>query len=289
MIRKKLSIVLSLLFSLILSDSAGAGDDDPEHNVGIAGFSLTVADEGKLRTLNYTVSRTGDAVFEGDIILGNAFVLQGAQQQDTRPLGLSDLSLYGLFRRGNFLWPEGEVSYVIDDQLPDKNRITNAIAHWEARTQIKFKKRVGSNRNYVLFVRDSYGGCSSSIGMIGGAQRINLGDSCKVGNTIHEIGHALGLGHEQCRSDRDKYVTVHFENIKSSALGNFQTNPTKYKDIENYDYGSIMHYGKDAFSKNNKPTIVASGGRAIGQRNKLSDDDIATIGEMYKGEVSKRK
>ncbi|KAL3908679.1 MAG: hypothetical protein SGPRY_009704 [Prymnesium sp.] len=50
----------------------------------------------------------------------------------------------------------------------------------------------------------------------GSPAKINLGwcDSMTYkGSMIHELGHALGLAHEQCRPDRDKFLTINTGNI----------------------------------------------------------------------------
>ncbi|KAL3892625.1 MAG: hypothetical protein SGPRY_014948 [Prymnesium sp.] len=52
----------------------------------------------------------------------------------------------------------------------------------------------------------------------GSPVRINLGwcdKSWYKGSMIHEIGHALGLGHEHKRPDRDGFVRVNFDDIPS--------------------------------------------------------------------------
>ena len=52
--------------------------------------------------------------------------------------------------------------------------------------------------------------------------------------------HTLGFDHEQCRSDRDNYVIINFDNMKSGKSQFYKTNTL---DRTPYDYESIMQYG----------------------------------------------
>lgn len=97
-------------------------------------------------------------------------------------------------------WPNNTVYYEIDpnlynkSELPDQSRITVAIQEIEYNTNIRFVKHT-TESNYVKFIYNA-NGCSSSVGMIGGMQKIRLADWATKGNVIHEICHALGLLHE---------------------------------------------------------------------------------------------
>jgi hypothetical protein len=209
----------------------------------------------------------GLALFEGDIVLGSAEEARAATQ--AKGVGITG---------DQYRWPGGVVFYVVEQTLGPL--VKAAMEHWEARTPIRFKPS-DNETDYVSFERRD--GCWSRVGRQGNMQVISLGAGCGLGAAIHEIGHTLGLWHEQSRSDRDDYVEVVKANIISQHLHNFDKHIQDGDDLGDYDYGSIMHYPATAFSSNGQPTILAKGGQPIGQRNGLSRGDILAVKMMYPG------
>lgn len=184
-------------------------------------------------------------------------------------------------------WPNGVMPYILDPALANPQRTLDAINHWNTLLAgvIRIVPR-SSEKDYVRFKpASSSGNCSSFIGRTGGEQPVSLGGSCSTGNVIHEIGHALGLVHEQSREDRDTHVQVSLENTASD--GNFSVTPWWSDDVVYYDYGSIMHYPDYGFSNNGKPVITTKpAGIPIGQRSALSAGDIIAICQLYGGKLS---
>lgn len=106
---------------------------------------------------------------------------------------------------------------------------------------------------------------------------------CGTGATIHEIGHAIGLFHEQTRHDRDEHVEIIWANVDPDQRFNFEKHSKVVgTDTGSYDFGSIMHYGPTAFSSNGEKTIVRRDGKDFEeQREGLSETDLVGVEAMY--------
>lgn len=67
----------------------------------------------------------------------------------------------------------------------------------------------------------------------------------QAGIPLHEIGHALGLIHEQSRPDRDNYVNIYWTSIYSYYHPQFELSDYSSAKLYGspYDVGSVMHYG----------------------------------------------
>uniref|UniRef100_A0A0K0F135 Metalloendopeptidase n=1 Tax=Strongyloides venezuelensis TaxID=75913 RepID=A0A0K0F135_STRVS len=131
--------------------------------------------------------------------------------------------------------------------------------------------------------------CCSQVGMVNRRrfQNIFIAGYCQTLGVIqHEILHALGIDHEHNRIDRDQYVTILTDNVEESKINDF--NIPWILDSNTfgipYDYGSIMHYDMNTFSKNNGPTVIPKHDlyrKTIGHTYKLSFLDIKTVNMLY--------
>ena len=263
------------------SNEADSGEDQPDESGEFRSSpevrtALISGNTFPATAVQYAVV-DGLAIFEGDVILGTVEEVERDTEQ-LRAVMSGELAAGVVITGDQFRWPNCRIPYTIDSGLSNQARVTEAIAHWEEKTHYQFVVRT-TESDYVTFRAGS--GCSSMVGRRGGQQFVNLGSGCSKGNVIHEIGHVVGMWHEQSREDRDAFVTIHWDKIQPGFEHNFNQRITDGDDVGPYDYGSVMHYPRNAFSVNGSDTITPVDPTAqIGQRVALSAGDIAAVNSL---------
>ncbi|HEY0369082.1 MAG TPA: M12 family metallopeptidase [Chthoniobacterales bacterium] len=190
----------------------------------------------------------------------------------------------------SFKWPAGNVYYRFDPteigngtiNVAKMQQFRDAVAEWAAFANLHFIENISGQANFIT-VKETPGlggGFSSSVGMHGGEQTIEFDPQAWNRGTIcHEVGHALGLWHEQQRPDRDTYVVINFGNIPANQQGNFAVVPSGQVFGTAYDFYSVMHYRRDQYAINpNIDTISMQPGNA---------QYIDIIGQVYDRTLSK--
>ncbi|XP_075357733.1 astacin-like metalloendopeptidase [Mycteria americana] len=188
------------------------------------------------------------------------------------------------------LWPKSQdglvkvpINISSDFSVAERSWIDDALQEISTLTCVQFVNRT-TETDYVYVERGQ--SCWSYFGKIGGRQAVGLvKNGCMDKGAIqHEMNHALGFIHEQARSDRDRFVKIMWEHIVAGEQGNFGKVNSKNLGLP-YDYSSVMHYGAYDFSSTpGKPTIVPVPDPSIpiGQREGLSNLDVAKINKLYK-------
>ncbi|KAJ8336820.1 hypothetical protein SKAU_G00380400 [Synaphobranchus kaupii] len=179
----------------------------------------------------------------------------------------------------------GPIAVLKPEEINAKGVILRAFEQYRLKSCIDFKLWEGEP-NYIGVFKGS--GCFSSVGnQHVGKQRLSIGSNCdRIATIEHEFLHALGFWHEQSRSDRDDYVTIMWDRISEGREHNFNTYNDTTSSALNvpYDYGSMMHYSKNAFRNGIEPTIVTKIPAfmdVIGQRMEFSDNDLLKLNRLY--------
>jgi hypothetical protein len=147
-------------------------------------------------------------------------------------------------------WPGGVIPYDISKLTTDQqNLVRRAMQRWmDTGAKIKFIPRT-TEVEYVNFTGKTDAGNNTSL--VGFKKDVSADINITAfwwkqdeWMPAHELGHVLGFFHEHERWDRDRFVNIHYENIKPGRAGDYDWIAKTNWMVSSlpYDYQSIMHY-----------------------------------------------
>ncbi|CAL8314184.1 unnamed protein product [Boreogadus saida] len=260
------TITLGLLLFLLAASQAQEIMEGEEQQSNVTG-TMAVGD-----TILMMNSGSPEFLIEGDVLISHK---RSAMKCFREPYSC--------------LWPMSdngkvEIPFTISNKYAGDEvaAILKALEGFHSETCIRFIPRK-TQRMYLQF--KSLMGCFSAVGRVGERQVISLMSAGCVNNAViqHELMHALGFYHEHTRSDRDQHIQINWENISPDYRHNFRKRDTNNLGLP-YDYRSLTHYGRRAFSTVWKDTItpIPDASVRIGSGNGLSGLDIQKINKLYK-------
>jgi hypothetical protein len=236
--------------------------------------------QGLYRGLPVTyVLEHGKAIFQGDIVLEKVEAINPQQP----------LPSYGV-AYSQYLWPkvgnQYQIPYVIASGSGDLTNLNAAIAQFNSTfSNIQFVAYT-TQPDYVSFYfnpGDFSGECEATVGRAGGEQQVGGSAACTIPTILHELGHTIGLWHEQSRPDRNTYISVNYDNLIKASIANFNQiydNAQTFGTL--FDYASIMEYPAFAFSRNGGPAIESiPAGIPLSNQTGYSATDMDGIERLY--------
>jgi hypothetical protein len=266
-------VALSALLVLFIAPTLWGQAQQPELRTGIwRGMKVTYTwvpgKDGK-----------GKAIYQGDILLDNVQDSPNAPHSDS--LGVAYAS---------YLWPQvdgvASIPYTIAPSSGDLTNLNAAITAFNAAFLGLIQLVPYTNQtDYVNFYFDpsnTSGSCEAFEGRVGKEQTVGGSGTCTMATILHEMGHTVGVWHEQSRPDRDTYVNVNYGAVIKASRSFFDQFLDNDQELTLYDYASVMEYPAFSFSRNGEPCIESlPAGIPLSNPSGYSAGDIDGIDRLY--------
>ncbi|WP_312338157.1 M12 family metallopeptidase [Sphingobacterium sp.] len=197
---------------------------------------------------------------------------------------------FGIYPTPYNMW--AMVRFVYSPTLTSDRKIIiqQALRHWERNTNVRFYNATGQptvdptwgfEYPYIEFVNSTFN--RSPVGRIGGRQQLELAAFQDSSVAIHEIGHAIGMLHEQSAFNRDDYINLNLSNVPVDNRHNFDKRTSNYFAVGSVDFNSVMMYGSYDFAINPSIPVMTrkSDGTTWSGGNALTNSDRSWANNIY--------
>lgn len=200
------------------------------------------------------------------------------------------------------LWSNpGRIPYCFSNTLAASARqaVKDAVAHYKEMVPCIGFVEIGvadesgewCTEKPAIFITGRQSGCFASLGANNPdwySTTCNLqANGCDtMGIAVHEIGHNLGMFHEQSRSDYAKYIKILWDNIQPNRRSQYDMSVNADTSVP-YDYMSVMHYSDTSFGitkngvKQKTMEKLTPSSRKMGNRMGLTHADAVQVAKMY--------
>lgn len=144
-------------------------------------------------------------------------------------------------------WPAATLYYTFHSSVSEARRalFRQWATHWESGSGLRLSESASAANRVLVQVATGIGCGQSAVGMQGGVQDLVIDCWNESSTTLHELGHALGMIHEQQRADRASYISVQDQGVErycgeGTWIANFGIEGSVERSA--YDFASIMHY-----------------------------------------------
>jgi Astacin (Peptidase family M12A) len=221
------------------------------------------------------------------------------------PNGCSLVILFCITPTSTFLWSTHNIPYNFGSSLTaaQKTLVTASISRWNATPGLNVKwlpagsfsssdrprtfEGVNAGTQYCGRAALGYQGRAVSAPFNPDYLNINtnsLAGNCFIDQIIHhEMGHSIGLLHEQARCDRGLFITLVNGVTEAAQCGNEYTTFGKFdfSSLMLYDYRTLQPLRNSSGQYNGSANYVGNPKNFPGTA--LSPTDIITINTIYTG------
>ncbi|MEJ7733449.1 MAG: M12 family metallopeptidase, partial [Polyangiaceae bacterium] len=185
------------------------------------------------------------------------------------------------------VWPDGRIPYRIDGSVKGttRTRLLAAMKEWQTKSEqrVRFEEKDAGDAAF-LDVVGSPGPLTSRVGYKAGTRvEMQLRNPEYITVIRHELGHVLGLHHEQRREDRGAHIQVRSANVVDTDHCKYQFSVCEdCVLLGGYNTKSVMHYRtSDLKSCRTGPVLLDKDDSPIDHVWVITSGDLLAIEELY--------